>query len=453
MAPSPTGHVHLGSARTALFNLLFARGRAGTFILRIDDTDLGRNRPEFEAGVYAGFRWLGLDWDEGPDRGGDAGPYRQSERLDLYRQEAARLLEEGRAYRCYCTPEELAEQRRAAERERRAYVYNRRCLISPPADRVGHGEFTVRFQVPAVEVAFDDVIRGETRFDAGLIGDFVIMKSDGGPTYNFASPVDDALMGITHVLRGEEHISNTPGQLLVLDALGHPRPQAFAHLPLILMPDGTKMSKRRHPEADLMRYRGWGYLPEALVNYLALLGWNPGTEREMFSFDDLVGAFDLARVQRSGAVFDRKKLDWINGQYIRNLDDGALLSALTDFLPGLAGDRLRLAVPALRERMTRLDRAPELLAYLGSRPAGVRLEGAEGAAVRDVVAALRGVEWLPEPIEAALESLRERSGLSRNRLYGPIRQAVTGGDSPPIHYTLALLPKEEAMSRLEEAIS
>src|SRR5438067_3031213 len=285
MAPSPTGFVHLGSARTALFNLLFARAQRGVFVLRIEDTDLERGSLEYENAIYEAFRWLGLDWDEGPDVGGPHGPYRQSERLDFYRERAARLLDSKQAYRCYCTPQELEAERRAAEAAHRPYRYSRRCLKDPPRDR---HEFTVRFQVPGGHVTFADLIKGAMDFDADLIGDFVIVKSNGFPTYNFAAAVDDVAMRITHVLRGEEHLSNTPSQLMVLDALGEGRPEFYGHLPQILGRDRAKLSKRKHPEARLGLYREQGYLPEALINYMALLGWNPGTEQEIFSFEELV---------------------------------------------------------------------------------------------------------------------------------------------------------------------
>src|SRR4029077_18828979 len=284
IAPSPTGFAHLGTASTALCNVLFARAHHGTFVLRVDDTDLERNRPEYEQVIYEGLRWLGLDWDEGPDKGGPDAPYRQSERLDVYKQNAARLLAEGKAYRCWCTPEELDAERKQAQAEKRPYRYSRRCLIDPP---IGRTEFTVRFKVPGGAVTFKDLIRGEMTFDSDLIGDFIVIKSDGFPTYQFASPVDDALVKISHVIRGEEHLSNTPYQLMLVDALGYERPVAYAHMPLILAKDGSKMSKRKHPEMNLALYREQGYLPEALVNYLALLGWNPGTSQEIFSFDEL----------------------------------------------------------------------------------------------------------------------------------------------------------------------
>src|SRR3982074_3611640 len=365
IAPSPTGFAHLGTASTALYNVLFARQHSGTFALRIDDTDIERNRPEYEALIYESLHWLGLDWDEGPDKGGPYAPYRQSERLDVYKEHAARLLAEGAAYRCYCTPEELDAERKQAQAEKRPYKYSRRCVINPPKDRT---EFTVRFKVPGGDVRFTDMIRGEMAFDSGLIGDFILVKSDGYPTYQFASPVDDALMKISHVIRGEEHLSNTPYQLMIVDALGYARPLAYAHMPLILAKDGSKLSKRKHPESNLMLYREKGYLPEALMNYLALCGGNPGTSQEIFTFDELVREFSFDRVQHAGARFDWEKLNWINGEYIRRLDDEELARRLQPFLPQLDETVIRRAVPPLKTRMTKLADAAEPLHYLWTDP-------------------------------------------------------------------------------------
>jgi glutamyl-tRNA synthetase len=449
IAPSPTGFAHLGTASTALYNVLFARQRGGTFTLRIDDTDLERNRPEYEALIYESLRWLGLDWDEGPDKGGPHAPYRQSERVDIYREHAARLLAEGKAYKCYCTPEELEAERRHAQFEKRPYKYSQRCLTNPPKDR---SEFAVRFKVPGGKVTFTDMIRGEMAFDAELIGDFILMKSDGYPTYQFASPVDDALMKISHVIRGEEHLSNTPYQLMIVDALGYERPVAYAHMPLILAKDGAKLSKRKHPESNLMLYREQGYLPEALINYLALLGWNPGTAQEIFSFDELVRVFSFDRVQHAGARFDWEKLNWINGEWIRAMHDAELARRLRPFLPNLDEATIMRAVPALKTRMTRLADVTEYLDYLWQDPETPALDAEQASRIEMAAGALKDVPWEPEPIEKVLEEVVERTGLSKNKLYTPIRLALTGKKvSLPIHYTLALLAKDVAIARLTRA--
>src|SRR5437762_5249947 len=451
IAPSPTGFAHLGTASTTLYNVLFARANSGTFTLRIDDTDVERNREEYERLIYEALHWLGFEWGEGPDKGGPYAPYRQSERLDLYREAPAKLTGESKAYRCYCTPEELDAERKQAQAEHRPYVYSRRCLTNPPTDRT---VFTVRFHVPGGDVKFTDMVRGEMTFDSDLFGDFIIVKSDGYPTYNFASPLDDAAMHITHVIRGEEHLPNTPYQLLVIDALGYERPQAFAHMPLILAPDGGKLSKRKHPELNLMLYREQGYLPEALLNYLALLGWNPGTSREIFSFDELVGVFSFERVQHGGARFDWEKLNWINGEYIRAFDDEELALRIKPFVPQVDEATLRRAVPALKTRLHKLAQAVDYLDYLWTDPTPPAIDGEVARRVRMAAEALQGVEWAPEPIEAELERAVAESGVGKGKFYNPLRDIVTGKKvSLPIHYTFALLPKDVALGRLQRAIS
>ncbi|OLE79906.1 MAG: glutamate--tRNA ligase [Actinobacteria bacterium 13_1_20CM_2_65_11] len=450
IAPSPTGFAHLGTASTALYNVLFARQRNGTFALRVDDTDVERNRPEYELLIYEALRWLGLEWDEGPDKGGPYAPYRQSERVDLYKQNAVKLLAEGKAYKCYCTPEELDAERRQAQAERRPYKYSRRCLIDPPKDRT---EFAVRFKVPGGKVNFTDMIRGEMTFDADLIGDFIVMKSDGYPTYQFASPVDDALMKITHVIRGEEHLSNTPYQLMIIDALGYERPAAYAHMPLILAKDGAKLSKRKHPEANLALYREKGYLPEAMINYLALLGWNPGTQQEIFTFDELVRVFSFDRVQHAGARFDWEKLNWINGEWIRSLDDAELARRLQPFLPKLDAATIAAAVPALKTRMTKFSDATALLEYLWTDPTPPTLDSESIERISAAAEALKDVAWEPSAIHERLMQVVEASGQGPNKTFMPLRLAVTGKKiSPPIDYTLALLPEEVAMERIRRVL-
>jgi glutamyl-tRNA synthetase len=451
MAPSPTGFVHLGSARTALFNLLFARHHGGSFVLRVDDTDLGRNQADYEAAIYDGFHWLGLDWDEGPDVGGPFGPYRQSERLDTYRDRARQLLASGAAYRCYCTPDELAAEREAAKARRQPrYKYSRRCLTDPPAGRT---ESVVRFLVPQGETTFADLIRGDLRFDNDEFGDPVIIKSNDWPTYNFASPIDDALMAITHVFRGEEHLPNSPLQLMFLDAMGMARPEALAHFPVIVGKDGKKLSKRLHPETRLGLYRERGYLPEALRNYLALLGWNPGTEQEIFSLDELVRAFDIARVQRANAMFDWDKLDWINGKYIRELSDAELAERLRPFVPELPEDRLRLVAPALKDRLSRLGEATDMLRYVKEPPPAPELTDAQREMLRAAIEALEDVEWSIPAIEAALDGILTARGWSRGKLFMAIRLAVAGKVTPPIGATLVLLSRAEALCRMRRVLT
>ena len=450
IAPSPTGFAHLGTASTTLYNVLFARANSGTFALRIDDTDVERNREEYERLIYEALHWLGFEWDEGPDKGGPYAPYRQSERLDLYREAAAKLVADSKAYRCYCTPEELDAERKQAQAEHRPYVYSRRCLTNPPTGRT---VFTIRFHVPGGEVKFTDLVRGEMTFDSDLFGDFIIVKSDGYPTYNFASPVDDAAMRITHVIRGEEHLPNTPYQLMIVDALGYERPAAYAHMPLILAKDGAKLSKRKHPEANLALYREQGYLPEAMINYLALLGWNPGTQQEIFTFDELVRVFSFDRVQHAGARFDWEKLNWINGEWIRSLDDAELARRLQPFLPKLDAATIAAAVPALKTRMTKLSDATALLEYLWSDPAPATLDAEAIDRIRAAAEALKDVAWEPNAIHEKLMQVVEASGQGANKTFMPLRLAVTGKKvSPPIDYTLALLPKDVAMERIRRVL-
>jgi nondiscriminating glutamyl-tRNA synthetase len=450
MAPSPTGWAHLGSARTALFNLLYARHHGGTFVLRLDDTDLERNRPEYEQGIYDSFRWLGMTWDEGADVGGPYGPYKESELLDAYREEAAKLIASGAAYRCYCTAEELAAEREAARAAgRQSYKYSRRCLTNPPAGRT---EFVVRFRVPQGETAFTDLVRGEIRFDNEELGDPVIVKSNGWPTYNFASPIDDVRMGITHVFRSEEHVPNTPLQLMFWDAMGAARP-LLGHFPVVLGKDGKKLSKRLHPEARLDLFREEGYLPEALLNYLALLGWNPGTEQEIFSLDELVRAFDVDRVQRAGAQFDREKLDWMNGQYIRALSDAELAGRLRPYLPDLPESMLEPAATALKDRMKRLDEAGPYLGYLKQAPPPLTLKDGQREMLEAAVKGLEDVEWTAPEIESALEAVREAGAWSKGKFLTPIRESVAGKVAPPIQHTLSLLSKPEALARMRRVLT
>jgi glutamyl-tRNA synthetase len=438
----------MGSARTALFNVLVARQGNGSVVLRLDDTDVERNRPEYETAVYEGLRWIGFDWDEGPDVGGRYGPYRQSERMDLYREQAARLLQSGAAYRCFCTPEELEAERQAARARGVAYRYSRRCLTNPPQ---GREEFVVRLQIPPGETIVRDAIRGDVPFENELIGDPVLVRSNGTPLYNFSSTIDDALMGISHVIRGEEHLPNTPIQLMLFDAMAIPRPELFAHVPVIVGKDRKKLSKRLHPEMKLDTYQQQGYLPEAVLNYLALLGWNPGTEKEIFTFDELVREFSLDRVQNSPAMFDWDKLDWVNGVYIRGLSDDELARRLRPFLPDLPEGTIRAAAPALKERLPHLDRARDLLGYLVHAPEPPRLDSTQREMVSAAERGLTPTAWTPDAVEQTLEQVREQRGWGRGKFFNPIRLAVAGGDSPPIHYTLALLPKDEALNRLRRA--
>ena len=386
IAPSPTGPLHIGTARTALFNYLFARNLGGTFILRLEDTDVARSTPEFELDILTELHWLGIDWDEGPAVGdlpqrGAYGPYRQMERLTAYADAAERLLAADKAYHCFCSPAELAADRAAQEAAHQPPHYNGRCAnlsAAQRAARVAAGERPViRFRIGEGVIEFDDIVRGRVAIDTtALGGDLVIVRSDGTPLYHFTVVVDDAAMAISHVIRGEDHLSNTPKHILLFRALDADVP-AFAHLPLILNPDRTKMSKRKSQTA-VAAYREEGFIREAVVNHLALLGWSSGTEDEVFSLSELSERFDLSRVQQGGAVFDRERLEWLNGQWIRRLSDDELVARSLPYLEASVehrraegavvrpptGDDLRALLPMVRERLPLLSAIGPLVDFL-----------------------------------------------------------------------------------------
>ncbi|MBF4802632.1 MAG: glutamate--tRNA ligase, partial [Lancefieldella parvula] len=339
-APSPTGKLHIGGARTAIYNWAFARANGGKFILRIDDTDPTRSTEENTQIILRAMKWLGLDWDEGPDKGGDCGPYSQTERLDLYREAANKLLEEGKAYPCFCTPEKLAEDKKAAEERHDPFQgYQRTCRNIDPAEaqrRIDAGEpYTIRIKVPLDrgDVIVHDAVHGDVTFNARELDDFIIFRSDGTPTYNFATVVDDAGMGITHIIRGDDHLSNTPRQIMVYEALGAPVP-TFAHISMILGPDGKKLSKR-HGATSVEEYRDQGYLADAFVNYLALLGWSLDGETTIVPRDVLASQFSLDHVSKNPAKSDPERLNWINATYLANMDNQTF--AKTVLIPELVG--------------------------------------------------------------------------------------------------------------------
>src|SRR5215472_9114414 len=387
-APSPTGALHVGNVRTAVFNWLLARGSGGTFILRIEDTDVERSTRESEASMLDDLRWLGIDWDEGPDIGGAHGPYRDSERLHLYQSYATELLNAGAAYYCFCTAAQLEADRQAAVAEGRPALYPGTCrkLSSAQAQaRIAAGERpAIRFRVPeGRDVSFIDAVRGEVRFSGEVIGDPVIVRGDSHPAYNFAVVVDDALMEITHVIRGEDHISNTPRQLLLYEALGFTTPQ-FAHLALVLGPDHSPLSKR-HGATSVAEFRGKGYLPEALVNYLALIGWSPGNDEELLPVDELARRFSLERVGHSAGVFDEEKLAWANRHYLKIAEPMRLAELSVPFFdqagmpmqPTPAGlEFLASAMAMASASVDRLNQVPGRLALLFDFSAERSLEDA-----------------------------------------------------------------------------
>ncbi len=453
-APSPTGLLHVGNARTALFNWLLARGQGGTFVLRIEDTDAERSTAESERGILEDLTWLGLDWDEGPDVGGAHGPYRQSERLDLYSSYATELIGNGSAYYCFCSAEALEADRRAALEAGRPPQYNGRCRNLPPADaaaRLAAGQpAVVRFRVPEKrDVTFQDVVRGTVQFSTDVIGDPVLVRSDGRPAYNFAVVIDDALMKITHVIRGEDHISNTPRQVLLYEAMRF-EPPAFAHLALVLGPDHTPLSKR-HGATSVSAFRNRGYLPEALVNYLALLGWSPGGGEELLPAVELARRFALEHVGHSAAVFDVEKLAWVNRHYLRETDAGRLASlAMPYFVEAEyvrtvtpeAGAFLASLVPLASGSVDRIEQMPSRLRFLfefdprraSSQPdvEEVLKEPGAGAVVRGLASELASAPRLDrESFRAAAGRVRQATGCKGQSLFHPIRVALTGEASGP----------------------
>ncbi len=461
IAPSPTGNCHVGTARTALFNLLLARKHGGTMILRIDDTDRRRSTQESEDGVLAGLRWLGLTWDEGPGVGGDYGPYWQSERLDLYRAHADELVRRNLAYPCYCTESDLAEERAAQEAAQLPPKYSGRCAHLTAEERAARAAVnatpTIRLRMPETDLTFTDLIRGPITVGAGVMGDFVIIKSDGMPTYNYATAIDEHLMGITHVLRGQEHVSNTFPQLAVYQALGWEPPQ-FGHLNLMLNPDKTKISKRKNA-VYIGEFQAMGYLPETMINFLALQGWSPGTTQEVFTFDELVQAFSVERCTPANAVFDMQKLEWLNGVHIRKLVPSDLARRLVPFLAdaGLVPatpddvtlDRLTALIPLVQERMHRLAEAPALLDFFFRTPSEAE-ERPDPAACAAAAARLASLEpWAVDTIEPALRALALELGMKPGQLFMPLRLAVSGRKvTPPLFESLAVLGREETLARL-----
>jgi glutamyl-tRNA synthetase len=477
MAPSPTGPLHIGTARTSLYNFLFARHHGGTYVLRIEDTDEARSTVEQEQDIIDNLHWLGITWDEGPQvaRGDDIGPfapYRQSERMELYGAEAARLLEAGAAYHCWCTPEELDAVRREQEAKKEAPRYNGRCLRLTDADRA---QFTaegrrpaIRLSVPPEIIRFDDLIRGEVEFDNTLLGDFVIVRASGVPLYHFVVVIDDEKMDITHVIRGEDHLSNTPKHIALIRALGYREPR-FGHIPLILNADRSKMSKRKSQTA-ITAYRQQGYLPEALVNFLAFLGWSPGTEEEIFTLDELSQRFDLSHVHKAGAVFDADRLDYLNGVYIRSLTDEQLALRLRPFLPNTLDDQAVLRVtPLIKERLVRLADAGELTAFLVESDAQIAemvdveallpkgrsaADAARALAIaHDLFSQLADGDFAADVLEGRCRSAAQELGWKPGDFFRPLRAAVTGRSiSPPLFGSMELLGRDRVLARIDAAL-
>ena len=477
-APSPTGTLHVGSARTALYNYLFARHQEGAFILRIEDTDQQRSTRAFEESIMADLAWLGLEWDEGPDTGGDYGPYRQSERVaaGIYSQVARRLLDDGKAYHCFCSQERLEQLKRECLEKGLMPKYDRRCaaLSRDEAEaRLAAGEpATIRFRVPEAEIAVNDLIHGRTDFSSEVLGDFIIIRSDGGVAYNFAVVVDDIRMAISHVIRGEDHLTNTARQLLVYQALGEEAP-VYAHHSLILGPDGGKLSKR-HGATSVGEFRETGYLPEAIINYLALLSWQPSGGRENLSKAEMAREFEIYRVSRSPAIFDIQKLNWLNGLHIRALDREAFHAAIAPFRNDAAaaatGPQMAVAEKAIQTSLVTLAeteaRLKEFFDDYDARQAGdfgelydaqalqvlelaieqlAELSSDEGFAATDVEAQVDAARALL----AKLKLRCREAHIPPKRMYRTLRIALTGRSSgPELPFLLAGLARDTVRVRL-----
>ena len=469
-APSPTGFLHMGGSRTALLNWLFARHEGGSFILRIEDTDRERSTPEYLNAILEDLRWLGLDWDEGPVCGGDFGPYLQSERSQSYGPHVEELLRSGQAYRCFCSPEEIEERRSRAQAADGGWIYDRKCLGLSDDEReamlAGGRPSVVRFRVPAGKTSFDDMVLGRIEFDNAELDDLVIVRQDGTPTYNFAVVVDDLEMAITHVIRGADHISNTPRQIVIWKALGH-EPPTFGHQPLVLAPDKQVMSKRRGAIA-IGEYRRRGYLPEAVVNYMALLGWSYEGDQEFFSLDDLLQNFDTGSVSKRPASFDPDKLDWMNTQWLKRLDvpdrtervipflraEGLLPKELTpedrshlEKIVELIDDRLKVLTDIVE--LAGFFLAPDVVYDKIAVSKVLAKPGADEILVGLHLVLSGCPDFQPETLEGALRKFAEDAGLSLGKVVQPLRVALTGRTaSPGIFETLSLLGREVSLARI-----
>ena len=465
IAPSPTGDPHVGTAYIALFNYAFAKKNGGTFILRIEDTDRTRSTPESEAAILRALRWVGLQWDEGPDVGGPSGPYRQSERAELYQQHVKTLLASGAAYRCFCTPERLEAVRLEQRRQGLFVGYDGLCRGRPAAEgeaRVAAGEaFVVRLAMPRTgEIAFVDRLRGEVKFEAAQMDDQILLKGDGFPTYHLANVVDDHLMGITHVIRAEEWLSSTPKHVVLYQAFGWEQPE-FVHMPLLRNADKSKISKRKNP-VSLDYYRDAGFLPEALLNYLGTMGWSISGDREKFTLAEMIEAFTFDRVSLGGPVFDLVKLSAMNADYLRALDDGEIVRRLRDWR--FSDEHLRALVPLVRERIQRLDEFVPMTEFFFSgdvdyAPVAKELlpKGRTPKEVADGLLAFGEAldahrDFSAAGLEALARGFAEKNGWQSKELFMLLRLAATARKAtPPLFETLAGLGRELTRRRLRLA--
>lgn len=473
-APSPTGYLHIGGARTALFNWLFARKMGGKLILRIEDTDVARLKEDSVSQILTSLKWLGINWDEGPEVGGDYGPYYQSERFDIYRKYCQQLVDEGKAYYCFCTPEELEAQREKQRQAKQPFRYARTCRDLTPEevkDRIDAGaSYSVRLKIPAEgSVVVHDIIHGDVTFNMDQYDDFVIMKSNGIPTYNFAVVIDDHLMGMTHVMRAEEHLSNTPKQLLVYQAFGW-EPPKFGHMSMILAPDRSKLSKR-HGATSVEEFRSQGYVAEAIVNYLTLLGWGPGDEREIFSLQETVELFELEQMSKKAAVYDTKKLTWMNGQYLSELPLEKILPEVKPFFikDGYVDeawfaeneayfaklvDTVRVRVKTLQEIADASDYFFKDVESYDEKGVAKHFKPEAVALLEECIAAVEADDvYSLETTEAAYNKIAADNNLALGKVIHPTRLALTGRTvSPGMFDVMVLLGKEKTLARLHKAV-
>ena len=473
-APSPTGYLHIGGARTALFNWLFAHKMGGKLILRIEDTDTERLKEDSVSQILTSLKWLGINWDEGPEVGGDCGPYYQSERLDIYKKYAEQLLAEGKAYYCFCTSADLEAQREKQRAAKQPFRYARTCRDLSKEEvekRIAAGEsYSVRVKIPLEgTITVHDLIHGDVTFNMDQFDDFVIVKSNGMPTYNFAVVVDDHLMGMTHVLRAEEHLSNTPKQLLIYEALGW-EPPKFGHMPMILAPDRSKLSKR-HGATSVEEFRSQGYLAEAIVNYLTLLGWGPGDERELFTLNETVDLFELEQMSKKAAIYDTKKLTWMNGQYLSELPlEKILPEAKTFFIKdGLVTEDWFTAheeyfaklVDVVRVRVKTLQEVADASTYFfkditeyDAKGVAKHFKPESVAILEQCIAAIEADDVYDlATTEAAYNKIAADNDLSLGKVIHPTRLALTGRTvSPGMFDVMVLLGKEKTLNRLHKAV-
>lgn len=472
-APSPTGHIHVGNVRTALFNYLFARSQGGEFILRIEDTDLERSTRESEELIYEDLEWLGLDYDEGPGIGGKYGPYRQTERFDIYNKYAEKLIEDGYAYKCFCSKEELDAEREKAQAEGRAYIYSGKCSHLTKEEiekKEAAGEkASIRFRAFKPTILVKDLIHGEINFPTNSFGDFIIIRPDGTPVYNYVVVIDDALMKITHVIRGDDHLSNTPKQALIYEAIGCKTP-LFAHIPMILGPDHAKLSKR-HGNTSVEEFRKAGYLPEAMVNYMALLSWSSENSEEIFSMDELKKIFSLSRVSKSAAVFDFDKLKWMNGIYIRNKDIDSLLDLCAPYLieSGVCSsdyiannrEKVKAMLLSVRDNFTLLSDAPKYMQVYFTLPEEITEEASEILALETTkpvldlfLSKISQYEYMElDTYRAIMKEIQKETGTKGKPLYMAVRTGVTRSTKGPEMDSVAtILSTAELTDRINKTM-